>query len=169
MCGNARVSKKGQWPSCVRVRSVESPGNYSCSFLKTHHVFCFLLAKAVLVSTDPASNVGQVFGISIDNNITPVPAIANLSALEITPPGRSSGLPRAYCRACARRAGRRCGQRHGRQLSGACTTEIASFDELTELLVGSGASCVWSAAKRCIQAIGKSLLVAVSLTALDAR
>ena len=39
----------------------------------------------LLVSTDPASNVGQVFGVTIGNTITPIPKIARLSALEIDP------------------------------------------------------------------------------------
>lgn len=93
--------------------------------------------RVLLVSTDPASNVGQVFGISIGNNITPVPAVANLSALEIDP----QAAAQAY-------RDRIVGPARGvldadvvkgmeEQLSGACTTEIASFDEFTGLLVGS--------------------------------
>ena len=41
--------------------------------------------RVLLVSTDPASNVGQVFGVAIGNHITPIPAVMNLSALEINP------------------------------------------------------------------------------------
>ena len=41
--------------------------------------------RVLLVSTDPASNVGQVFGITIGNQITAVTAVPNLSALEIDP------------------------------------------------------------------------------------
>ena len=41
--------------------------------------------RVLLVSTDPASNVGQVFGIQIGNKITTIPAVANLFALEIDP------------------------------------------------------------------------------------
>src|SRR5664280_3866379 len=41
--------------------------------------------KVLLVSTDPASNVGQVFGLSIGNTITEVPAVHGLCALEIDP------------------------------------------------------------------------------------
>jgi len=33
----------------------------------------------------PASNVGQVFGITIGNRVTPVTAVTNLYALEIDP------------------------------------------------------------------------------------
>ena len=41
--------------------------------------------RVLLVSTDPASNVGQVFGVLIGNAITAIPAVPNLFALEIDP------------------------------------------------------------------------------------
>lgn len=41
--------------------------------------------RVLLVSTDPASNVGQVFGVDIGNRVTPIPAVPRLSALEIDP------------------------------------------------------------------------------------
>lgn len=90
--------------------------------------------RVLLVSTDPASNVGQVFGVTIGNTITPISVVPNLSALEIDPQaaaqayrdrivGPVSGvLPEAVVRAIEE------------QLSGACTTEIAAFDEFTALL-----------------------------------
>lgn len=93
--------------------------------------------RVLLVSTDPASNVGQVFGISIGNNITPVPAVQNLSALEIDPQAAAQlyrdrivgpvrgVLPEAVVKGIEE------------QLSGACTTEIAAFDEFTALLIDS--------------------------------
>jgi arsenite-transporting ATPase len=93
--------------------------------------------RVLLVSTDPASNVGQVFGISIGNNITVVPAVANLSALEIDPQAAAQGyrdrivnpvrgiLPDDVVKGIEE------------QLSGACTTEIAAFDEFTALLIDS--------------------------------
>ena len=90
--------------------------------------------RVLLVSTDPASNVGQVFGISIGNKITAVPEVANLSALEIDPQAAAQAyrdrivgpvrgvLPDAVVKGIEE------------QLSGACTTEIAAFDEFTALL-----------------------------------
>src|SRR5450830_701166 len=39
--------------------------------------------RVLLVSTDPASNVGQVFGVNIGNTITAIPAVSRLFALEI--------------------------------------------------------------------------------------
>src|SRR3989304_6450833 len=41
--------------------------------------------RVLLVSTDPASNVGQVFGVTIGNRITPLDDVPGLSALEIDP------------------------------------------------------------------------------------
>jgi len=91
----------------------------------------------LLVSTDPASNVGQVFGISIGNHITAVPAVPNLAALEIDPQAAAQVyrdrivgpvrgiLPDDVVRGIEE------------QLSGACTTEIAAFDEFTALLIDS--------------------------------
>lgn len=91
----------------------------------------------LLVSTDPASNVGQVFNVAIGNKITPIAAVPNLSALEIDP----QGAAQAY-------RDRIVGPVRGvlpddvvkgieEQLSGACTTEIAAFDEFTGLLTDS--------------------------------
>jgi arsenite-transporting ATPase len=90
--------------------------------------------RVLLVSTDPASNVGQVFGIRIGNTITAVPGVPGLSALEIDPQAAAQGyrdrivgpirgvLPDADVKGIEE------------QLSGACTTEIATFDEFTALL-----------------------------------
>jgi len=90
--------------------------------------------RVLLVSTDPASNVGQVFGIEIGNHITAVPEVANLSALEIDPQAAAQAyrdrivapvrgvLPEGVVKGIEE------------QLSGACTTEIAAFDEFTALL-----------------------------------
>lgn len=90
--------------------------------------------RVLLVSTDPASNVGQVFGISIGNQVTAVPAMPNLWAMEIDPQAAAQGyrdrivgpvrgvLPADVVKGIEE------------QLSGACTTEIAAFDEFTGLL-----------------------------------
>lgn len=93
--------------------------------------------RVLLVSTDPASNVGQVFGISIGNHITAIPAVPRLAALEIDPQAAAQVyrdrivgpvrgvLPDAVVKGIEE------------QLSGACTTEIAAFDEFTALLIDS--------------------------------
>jgi arsenite-transporting ATPase len=90
--------------------------------------------RVLLVSTDPASNVGQVFGITIGNKITPFESVPRLSGLEIDPQAAAQVyrdkivgpvrgvLPENVVKGIEE------------QLSGACTTEIAAFDEFTALL-----------------------------------
>lgn len=93
--------------------------------------------RVLLVSTDPASNVAQVFEQTIGCHITPVNAVPGLSALEVDP-----------TEAAAKYRERIVGPVRGvlpddivdgieEQLSGACTTEIAAFDEFTALLTSS--------------------------------
>ncbi len=99
--------------------------------------------RVLLVSTDPASNVGQVFGVPIGNRVTPVPEVPGLSALEIDP----EAAAQAY-------RDRIVGPVRGalpddvvngieEQLSGACTTEIAAFDEFTALLTDAAIAAAY--------------------------
>lgn len=94
--------------------------------------------KVLLVSTDPASNVGQAFGLTIGNSVTAIADVPGLSALEIDPEQAAEAyreriltpvrglLPEAELVGIAE------------SLSGSCTTEIASFDEFTSLLADDG-------------------------------
>ncbi|HDO1330954.1 TPA: arsenical pump-driving ATPase [Aeromonas veronii] len=95
---------------------------------------CDIGKRVLLVSTDPASNVGQVFATETGNRVTTIAAVPGLSALEIDPPAAAKAyrerivgpvrgkLPESVVRSIEE------------QLSGACTTEIAAFDEFTALL-----------------------------------
>jgi arsenite-transporting ATPase len=90
--------------------------------------------RVLLVSTDPASNLDEVLGQKINGAPTPIPGVEMLRALNIDPEaaaqayrdrmvGPSRGqLPEAVVRNMEE------------QLSGACTTEIAAFDEFARLL-----------------------------------
>jgi arsenite-transporting ATPase len=93
--------------------------------------------RVLLVSTDPASNVGQVFGIAIGNRITAVPAVANLAALEIDPQAAAALYRERIVGPARGRLAEDEVRGMEEQLSGACTTEIAAFDEFTALLVDS--------------------------------
>jgi arsenite-transporting ATPase len=90
--------------------------------------------SVLLVSTDPASNVGQVFGVTIGNTVTPIDAVPGLSTLEIDPEQAADAYRERIV-----------GPVRGllpdkeilsitEQLSGSCTTEIATFNEFTSLL-----------------------------------
>ncbi|HNQ07614.1 MAG TPA: TRC40/GET3/ArsA family transport-energizing ATPase [Tetrasphaera sp.] len=90
--------------------------------------------SVLLVSTDPASNVAQVFGQVVGHEITPITGVAGLAAFEIDPQAAAAAyrekiigpvrglLPDAEIAAITE------------QLSGSCTTEVASFNEFTDLL-----------------------------------
>lgn len=90
--------------------------------------------RVLLVSTDPASNVGQVFDIAIGNHITPVPAVAGLSALELDPQGAAQQYRDRIVEPVRGVLPPEAVKGIEEQLSGACTTEIAAFDEFTALL-----------------------------------
>ena len=90
--------------------------------------------RVLLVSTDPASNVGQVFGVSIGNHITAIPAIANLAALEIDPQAAAQLYRDRIVGPVRGKLPDDVVKGIEEQLSGACTTEIAAFDEFTALL-----------------------------------
>lgn len=90
--------------------------------------------RILLVSTDPASNVGQVFGISIGNQITAIPAVASLYALEIDPEAAAQTYRDKIINPVRGVLSDTVVKDMEEQLSGACTTEIAAFDEFTALL-----------------------------------
>lgn len=90
--------------------------------------------RVLLVSTDPASNLDEVLGESLSGKPTPIAGVTGLSALNIDPQAAAAAyrerlvgpyrgvLPDAAVRSMEE------------QLSGACTLEIAAFDEFTLLL-----------------------------------
>ncbi len=90
--------------------------------------------RVLLVSTDPASNLDEVLGIALTGAPLPVPGVPGLSALNIDPEDAAHAyrermvapvrgvLPDVVVASMEE------------QLSGACTTEIAAFDEFSKLL-----------------------------------
>ncbi|WP_272691067.1 arsenical pump-driving ATPase [Providencia sp. PROV116] len=93
--------------------------------------------KVLLVSTDPASNVGQVFSQSIGNNIKPVTLVPNLFAIEIDPQAAAEEYRNKIINPIKESLPEAVIQSITEQLSGACTTEIAAFDEFTGLLTNT--------------------------------
>ena len=92
--------------------------------------------RVLLVSTDPASNLDEMLGVVLSDRPGAVPGAPGLDALNIDPdvaaeayrvrvieqmPAASTDAERGTVR---------------EQLSGACTTEIAAFDEFIGLLAG---------------------------------
>jgi len=90
--------------------------------------------RVLLVSTDPASNLDEVLGVSLTNSPTAVPAVSGLWAMNIDPEASAAAyrermvgpyrgiLPEAALTSIEE------------QFSGSCTLEIAAFDEFSRLL-----------------------------------
>ncbi|HDR9004450.1 TPA: arsenical pump-driving ATPase [Burkholderia vietnamiensis] len=90
--------------------------------------------KVLIVSTDPASNLDEVLGVGLSQSPTAVPGASSLFALNIDPEAaaqayreRMVGPYRGVLPAAAIR-------NMEEQFSGACTVEIAAFDEFSKLL-----------------------------------
>ena len=90
--------------------------------------------KVLLVSTDPASNLDEVLGVTLGNHPTAIPAIATLFAMNLDPEKSAAEyrermvgpyrglLPEAAVKSMEE------------QFSGSCTLEIAAFDDFSRLL-----------------------------------
>ena len=90
--------------------------------------------KVLLVSTDPASNIDEIFGQVIGTEPGPITGVAGLSALNVDPEKAAEEYREKVI-----------GPYRGvlpdvaiasmeEQLSGACTVEIAAFDQFTNLI-----------------------------------
>jgi len=96
--------------------------------------------SVLLVSTDPASNLDEMLDVALSDHPTPVPGVPGLSAMNIDPEAAAEAYRArvlAQMPAGASEAERATVRE---QLSGACTTEIAAFDEFAGLLAGEAAS-----------------------------
>ena len=90
--------------------------------------------RVLLVSTDPASNLAQVFEQPLGSRMIPIASVPGLDAVEIDPQSAAEhyrekviGPLRDTWSADEITA-------MTEQLSGSCTTEVASFNEFTDLL-----------------------------------
>jgi arsenite-transporting ATPase len=90
--------------------------------------------KVLLVSTDAASNLDEMLGIELRNTPTPVPGAPGLSVLNIDPDNAAESYRQRVIAQMGDHASVEELSTVREQLSGACTTEIASFDEFSSLL-----------------------------------
>ena len=91
-------------------------------------------SKVLLVSTDAASNLDEMLGIALRNTPVAVPGAPGLSVLNIDPDHAAEAYRQRVLVPLAARASAEELATVREQLSGACTTEIASFDEFSSLL-----------------------------------
>lgn len=92
--------------------------------------------KVLLVSTDAASNLDEMLGIELRNTPVPVPGAPGLSVLNIDPDNAAESYRQRVLAQIGASASAKELSTVREQLSGACTTEIASFDEFSSLLSG---------------------------------
>ncbi|HGG8773467.1 TPA: arsenical pump-driving ATPase [Enterobacter kobei] len=90
--------------------------------------------RTLLVSTDPASNVGQVFSQAIGHRITDISTVENLAAMEVDPMAAAQAYRDRVLDPVRGLMPADVVSSIEEQLSGSCTTEIAAFDEFTGLL-----------------------------------
>lgn len=90
----------------------------------------------LLVSTDPASNLKDVLESPVDESINPVKKIQNLFAVNIDPEKSAEEYRNRVTQPLESLASKEEIKKIREDLSGACTTEIASFDEFSRFVSG---------------------------------
>ncbi|MBT9597154.1 MAG: arsenical pump-driving ATPase [Vitreoscilla sp.] len=90
--------------------------------------------RVLLVSTDAASNLDEMLGIELRNTPVPVPGAPGLWVLNIDPDNAAESYRQRVLAQMGAGASAEELSTVREQLSGACTTEIASFDEFSTLL-----------------------------------
>lgn len=90
--------------------------------------------QVLIVSTDPASNLQDVFEVELTNEISPIPKINGLFACNLDPEEAARAYREKVVGPYRGKLPESVLQTMEEQLSGACTVEIAAFDEFTNLL-----------------------------------
>ena len=97
-------------------------------------------SRVLLVSTDPASNLDEMLEVSLTDSPVPVPNAAGLFAMNIDPEAAAESYRTRVLEQLGSEVTDEEKSTVREQLSGACTTEIAAFDEFAGLLDGDMAS-----------------------------
>lgn len=90
--------------------------------------------KVLLVSTDPASNLQDVLEVELNNTPKMIPNAANLYACNLDPEEAAKNYREKVVGPYRDKLPESVVTQMEEQLSGACTVEIAAFDEFTGLL-----------------------------------
>jgi arsenite-transporting ATPase len=98
--------------------------------------------RTLLVSTDPASNLDEVLGVTLASVPTDVPGVARLRALNIDPVAAARAYRETMVAPLRRVLPADAVASVEEQLSGACAVEIAAFDEFSRWLADPS----WTAA-----------------------
>ncbi|WLR49804.1 arsenical pump-driving ATPase [Bacillus tianshenii] len=90
--------------------------------------------KVLIVSTDPASNLQDVFGVELNTKPRQIEGIANFFACNLDPEEAARTYREKVVGPYRGKLPEAVVNQMEEQLSGACTVEIAAFDEFTNLL-----------------------------------
>lgn len=90
--------------------------------------------KVLLVSTDPASNLQDVFEVSLNNKATNIDQSPNLSVINVDPMKAAEEYRESVVGPYRGKLPEDVLKNMEEQLSGSCTVEIASFNEFAKLI-----------------------------------
>jgi arsenite-transporting ATPase len=93
--------------------------------------------RVLLVSTDAASNLDEMLGVPLRNTPVPVPGVQNMWVLNIDPDVAAENYRQRVLAQMEADATEEELATVREQLSGACTTEVASFDEFSSFLANN--------------------------------
>lgn len=96
--------------------------------------------QVLLVSTDAASNLDEMLGVPLSNQPVAVPGVPGLHMLNIDPDTAAEAYRQRVLAQLEVTATSDERATVREQLSGACTTEIAAFDEFSALLASEGSA-----------------------------
>lgn len=96
--------------------------------------------RVLLVSTDAASNLDEMLGAPLSNTAVAVPGVPGMSMMNIDPDVAAESYRQRVLAQMGPDASSNELAEVREQLSGACTTEIASFDEFSNLLADGAAA-----------------------------
>lgn len=96
--------------------------------------------RILLVSTDPASNLDEMLGVPLSNQPTAIPGANGLFALNINPEKAADDYRERVISPYRDIWTETEIEKLREQLAGACTVEIAAFDEFAELLASDAQS-----------------------------
>jgi arsenite-transporting ATPase len=90
--------------------------------------------RVLLISTDPASNLDEMLGVALSRQPTPVPGVPGMMALNIDPEASAEAYRARVLAPYLGKAPEAEVEKIREELSGACTIEVAAFDEFSGLL-----------------------------------
>jgi len=91
--------------------------------------------RTLIITTDPAANLADVFEQSIGHHMTPLTGIANLWAMEIDPDSATKEYKERALAPLRAAFPQQIIDVIDEQMSGPCTAEVAAFDRFTDFLV----------------------------------